>query len=165
MRLLDYVSTEAEKNYFMAVKTDMSKAYDRFEWNSIKAVFERLGFDAIWVSWIWQCISTVSYSFLVNASALGKVILHRRIRQGDPLSPYTFILCGEVLSGLCFRTQNGGDLMGVRVVRKCPRLSHLLFPDDTIFFIKADSTNSAALSSILRQYELASGQVINTSKS
>ncbi|XP_013699656.2 uncharacterized protein LOC125596828 [Brassica napus] len=149
----------------MAVKTDMSKAYDRLEWSFIKAVFERLGFSAIWVNWIMQCISTVSYSFLINDTAREMVVPDRGIRQGDPLSPYIFILCGEVLSGLCCRAQNSGDLTRIRVARRCPRLTHLLFADDTMFFIKATTSNASTLHAILHQYELASGQLINTDKS
>ena len=164
--VLHYLKTsEAQINCFMAVKTDMSKAYDRLEWSFIKAVFERLGFSAIWVNWIMQCISTVSYSFLINDTAREMVVPDRGIRQGDPLSPYIFILCGEVLSGLCCRAQNSGDLTGIRVARHCPRLTHLLFADDTMFFIKATTSNASTLHAILQQYELASGQLINLDKS
>ncbi|WZZ24791.1 hypothetical protein YC2023_008192 [Brassica napus] len=149
----------------MAVKTNMSKAYDRLEWSFIRAVFERLGFDEVWVNWIMQCVSTVSYSFLINDSALESVKPDRGIRQGDPLSPYIFILCGEVLSGLCHKAQLRGDITGISVARHSPRISHLLFADDTMFFLKVNAANSTALHSILHDYELASGQLINTNKS
>lgn len=63
----------AKKRCFMAVKTDMSKAYDRLEWEFIRLVLERLGFHHKWTSWIMQCISTVTYSFLLNGAAQGSV--------------------------------------------------------------------------------------------
>ena len=62
-----------------------------------------------------QCIETVIYSFLVNDSAHGTVTPQRGIRQGDPLSPYIFIICGEVLLGLCRAGQWSGELTGVKI--------------------------------------------------
>lgn len=93
--------SNATKYCLMAGKTDMSKAYDRLEWNFIKEVLQWFGFHSIWINWIMQSVTTVSYSFLINGSPRGKVVPSRGIRQGDPLSSYMFILCGEVLSGLC----------------------------------------------------------------
>ncbi|XP_048590909.1 uncharacterized protein LOC125575828 [Brassica napus] len=112
-----------------------------------------------------QCVSTVTYSFLINGSPRGRVTPSRGIRQGDPLSPYIFILCSEVLSGLCNKAQEEGTLKGVRVARGCPRLNHLLFADDTMFFLRASKENGEALCRLLKRYEEASGQSINTEKS
>ena len=149
----------------MGVKTNMSKACDRLEWDFIKLVFQRLGFHPKWINWIMQCVSTVTYSFLINGSPRGRVTPSRGIRQGDPLSPYIFILCSEVLSGLCNKAQEEGTLKGVRVARGCPRLNHLLFADDTMFFLRASKENGEALCRLLKRYEEASGQSINTGKS
>ncbi|KAG7541952.1 Endonuclease/exonuclease/phosphatase superfamily [Arabidopsis thaliana x Arabidopsis arenosa] len=163
---LHYLHTsKAKKKCYMAVKTDMSKAYDRIEWEFIRMVMERLGFSHIWISWIMQCISTVSYSYLLNGEAQGLVIPQRGIRQGDPLSPFIFILCSEVLSGLCHRAEAIGTLTGIKLGKKSPRISHLLFADDTMFFCKAESKDVATLLSILQKYESASGQMINPQKS
>lgn len=155
----------ATKHCTMAVKTDISKAYDRLEWSFIRAVLERMGFHPTWIGWMMQCISTVSYSVLLNNEATGQIHPQRGIRQGDPLSPYIFILCAEVLSGLCKKEQEIGNLPGVRVARNCPKINHLLFADDTMFFTKSDVKSCEALLEILRLYGVASGQVINSSKS
>ena len=112
-----------------------------------------------------QCVKSVSYSFLVNDSAHGRLIPSRGIRQGDPLSPYIFILCGEVLSGLCRRAQRSGHMSGLRVAIPAPRLNHLLFADDTMFFLDTDEDSCFALLEILQQYKVSSGQLINASKS
>ncbi|XP_013624886.1 PREDICTED: uncharacterized protein LOC106331086 [Brassica oleracea var. oleracea] len=149
----------------MAVKTDISKAYDRLEWSFIKRVLERMGFCEVWISWVMQCITTVSYSFLVDSTAVGTVTPQRGIRQGDPLSPYIFILCGEVLSGLCKKAQQEGTLAGIRVSNHSPRINHLLFADDTMFFTKSNPLCCATLLQILQDYEYASGQKINSAKS
>ena len=99
---LHYLKTSsAQINVSVAVKTDMSKAYDRIEWNFIEEVFQRLGFHDTFTNWVMQYVVTMSYSFLLNDSVYGTISPHRGIRQGDPISPYIFILCGEVISGLC----------------------------------------------------------------
>jgi len=126
---LHYLRTsEAKKYCSMAVKTDMSKAYDRMEWGFVRAVLLQLGFDQQWVSWVMSCIESVSYTFLVNGSPQGAVKPSRGIRQGDPLSSYIFILCTEVLSTLCDKALLDGTLSGVRVSRASPAINHLLFP-------------------------------------
>lgn len=79
--VLQFLKTsKAKKNCTMAVKTDMSKAYDRIEWEFIYQVLTRLGFHSIWVNWIMQCVTTVSYSYLVNDSVYGNVQPSRGIR-------------------------------------------------------------------------------------
>ena len=112
-----------------------------------------------------QCVSTVSYSYLINDSVHGSVTPQRGIRQGDPLSPYLFILCGQVLSDLCQKAEKECTLQGIRVARGSPRVNHLLFADDTMFFCQTSPASCAALTNILKEYELASGQKINSEKS
>ena len=112
-----------------------------------------------------QYITTVTYSFLINDEVAGKVIPSRGIRQGNPISPYVFILCGEVFSGLCKEDQRDGSMTGIRVATKCLRINHLLFADDTMFFIHTNHQSCIALKDILSEYEKASGQMINANKS
>lgn len=104
-------------------------------------------------------------TLLINGSPRGRISPSRGIRQGDRLSPYIFILCSEVLSGLCNRASEEGSLKGIRVTRACPRVNHLLFADDTMFFIRANKDSCQTLKRILSQYEEASGQSINNLKS
>lgn len=164
--ILHYLRTsQAKKRFSMAVKTDMSKAYDRIEWDFLREVLATLGFHDLWIDWTMECVSSVSYSFLVNGAPQGKVYPSRGLRQGDPLSPYLFILCTEVLSGLCAKAQEDGSLPGVKVGRSCPPINHLLFADDTMFFSRSDPKSCAALSRILDRYAQASGQCINRGKS
>lgn len=164
--ILHYLQqSEAKVRCSMAIKTDMSKAYDRIEWSFLRDVLSRFGFSETWISWLMTCVTSVSYSYLVNGAAQGKVHPSRGIRQGDPLSPYLFILCTEVLSGLCKKAQLRGDVVGVKVARNFPAINHLLFADDSMFFSRTDPRSCLALISVLRQYEEASGQFINLDKS
>lgn len=163
--MLHFLKTsKAEKHCTIVVKTDMSKAYDRIEWRFISNVLERLGFNTTWTQWIMQCISTVSYSYLINDFVNEEARPYRGIRQGDPISPYIFILCSEVLSGLCKKAGREGSLQGVRVARGCPRINHLLFADNTMFFCEASQSSCNTLLSILQVYENASGKMINREK-
>lgn len=164
--VLQYLKTsQAQKHCSMAVKMDMSKAYDRVEWDFIAQVMSRLGFPNKWINWVMQCVSIVSYSFLINDSIYGRVKPHRGIRQGDPISPYLFILCGEVLSGLCRNAEREGALQGIRVARGSPRVNHLLFADDTMMFCESSTECCNSLVQILQKYERVSGQKVNISKS
>lgn len=163
--VLHYLRTStARKHCSMAVKTDMSKAYYRLEWSFLRNVLNQFGFHATWVNWIMECVSSVSYTFLINGSAQGQVIPSRGIRQGDPLSPYLFILCSEVLSGLFRQALDLGKMQGVKVARNAPPLTHILFADDTIFFCKSDPATCKELARILDRYEAVSGQSINLQK-
>lgn len=162
---LHYLKTsEASKRCSMVIKTDMSKAYDHIEWGFLEEVMKRMGFRNIWIGWITECVTSVTYSFLINGAPLGKVRPSRGLRQGDSLSPYLFILCTEVLSGLCKNAQEKGSLLGLQVAQRSPHINHLLFADDTMVFCKTNERNCRVLSSILRKYERSSGQSINLSK-
>ena len=73
----------------------------------IEKVMERMGFHEKLISMIMQCISTVSYSILINGVAYGCIKPTRGIRQGDPLSPYLFLLCAEGFSSMICQPPRG----------------------------------------------------------
>jgi hypothetical protein len=123
----------------MALKLDMSKAYDRVEWKFLERVMQQMGFHPKWVTLMMECISTVSYSILINGAPHGFVKPTRGLRQGDPLSPYLFLLCAEGLHSLIHRAKMTGHLKGVSISRNGPKITHLFFADDSLLFCRAST--------------------------
>lgn len=105
---------------FMAIKTDMSKAYDKVEWDFLEELFVRLDFDRGWIKWIMFYIGSVSFSVLLNGNAYGYIMPTRRIRQGDLLSPFIFILCVEALVHVMNKAEVKKRISGVRQTKICP---------------------------------------------
>ena len=110
------------------------------------------------------CISSVSYSVLINGDPHGNIQPSRGLRQGDPLSPYLFLLCAEGLHSLIKQAEASGDMQGVALCRQGPKITHLFFADDSLLFTRATNTACEKIKLILEQYERASGQQINRDK-
>ena len=90
---------------------------------------------------------------------------HRGLRQGDPLSPYLFLIVAEGFSCLIQRAEELGELKGIRVCRGAPMVSHLLFADDSLILMNADKKNADCLRNLLDRYCQSSGQMLSVNKS
>jgi hypothetical protein len=116
------------KRGLCAVKLDMHKAYDRVEWSFLRDMMIRLGFDQAWVNLIMSCVTSVNYRVWFNSDETEAFVPTRGIRQGDPLSPYLFLICAEGLSSLVAFEEMIGGIQGIKVCKKAPSVSHLLLP-------------------------------------
>ena len=149
---------------FMAMKLDMSKAYDRVEWNFLCRLMAKMGFEDRWIQLIYGYISSISYSILVNGEPHGDIKPTRGLRHGNPLSPYLFLLVSEGLNGLIEQAVGVGDVRGFSLCCNGPQISHLFFADDTLLFCRVELREIQTIQNMLRKYELASGQKINQGK-
>ena len=143
----------------------MSKAYDRVEWGFVEAMMKRMGFGAKIVAVIMRCISTPSFSVVINGRVGGKIAPTRGLRQGCPLSPYLFLICAEGLSALIRGQERLGLWRGFACCSGAPKISHLLFADDSLLFCEASEGNFRAIRGVLEVYERGSGQMVNLEKS
>ncbi|XP_057250731.1 uncharacterized protein LOC130591430 [Beta vulgaris subsp. vulgaris] len=151
---------------WIVVKLNMEKAYDRLEWNYILVTLRKLGFCSQWVEWIKCCISTPSFSVLVNGIPSDRFIPSRGIRQGDPLSPYLFILCSELLARqLSAAIAQNDKPIGVSKGKSGVRIPFLTFADDTMIFARASEVSCSTIKRILDKYCSMSGQLVNFHKS
>ncbi|KAK5833051.1 hypothetical protein PVK06_016862 [Gossypium arboreum] len=110
-------------------------------------------------------MSTISYSAMVNGNVGENFYPTRGLRQGDLVSPFLFLICGEGLSCLMRLAIREGLLKGVKVSRSGPKVSHLLFVDDCILFKEATKRGACVIKEILWEYKNGSGQYVNFEKS
>ncbi|XP_074298841.1 uncharacterized protein LOC141629796 [Silene latifolia] len=164
--VLHYINkTKGGTNCYAVLKLDMSKAFDRVSWHLLMALMRHMGFPIHWRNIVWECISTVSYRILVNGAPSAVIKPSYGLRQGDPISPYLFIICMEVLSRQLARAERMKTLTGIKISRYEPTLSHLFYADDALLCCKATHNSFEALRDLLKDFELVSGQMINLDKS
>jgi hypothetical protein len=143
----------------------MSKAYDRVEWLFLEKMMRKMGFAEDWINRIMLCVTLVSYQVRVNVSLSDVIVPERGLRQGDPLSPYLFLICAEGFSSLLNKAEVEGELEGIRICHSAPSFNHILFADDSLVLIKVNSESARSLQNILQLYEVCSGQTVNYDKS
>ena len=153
------------KTSSLALKLDISKAYDRVEWAFLRGIMLKMGFPTIWIDRVMTCVSSSSFSILINGKPFGMINPSRGLRQGDLLSPYLFLLCAKGFTSLLAKAENDGKIHGVSICRRAPTITHLLFADNSLLFCKASKNEVQVINEVLMGYANASGQCINMEKS
>ena len=141
----------------MALKINLEKAYDKLEWSLVRCMLQRFNFPDILIEIIMSCITTITTSILFNRGSLEPFEPTRGIRQGDPLSPYIFIMCMDFLSQLIQEKCEVGLWKLVKASRSGPSFSHIFFADDLVLFVKATPKNCKVVKEVLDMFCKASG--------
>jgi hypothetical protein len=112
-----------------------------------------MGFPQNITNIIMNCVSTVTFAILINGRCSKSFSPQRGLRQGDPLSPYLFILCADVLSHLITNAKNEKKIKGVKVAHGAPEITHLFFADDSLMFCRANNGEVTHLTNIITTYQ------------
>ncbi|KAA0058104.1 LINE-1 retrotransposable element ORF2 protein [Cucumis melo var. makuwa] len=159
---LDYWKVKKIKGFIL--KLDIEKAFDNLNWDFIDFVLEKKNYPTSWRKWIRGCISNVTYSIEVNGKPQGRIKANRGLRQGDPLSPFLFVIVMDYLSRLLSHLESTGAIKGVCLANDC-NISHILFADDILLFVEDNDNFLNNLRMAISLFEKASGLKINLSKS
>ena len=147
--LIHTISLKKGQAGFMAIKIDLEKTYDKLEWHFLHDMLKLYSFPSHLIKLIMSCVSTPS----------------RGIRQEDPLSPYLFILCMEMLGFLISEKCSANLWDPMKASRNGPVFSHLFFTDDLLLFAKADLKNCCNIRETLDTFCELSGQKVSLAKS
>jgi len=146
------------------MKIDLAKAYDKVSWLYLRLLLTHIGFGNDFIRWIMSCITTVSFSVLINGAASPFFHAERGLRQGCPLSPLLFLLVAEGLSRAILEAKAQGHFKGIQVAPDL-YITHLLFVDDILIFCSGIRGESRILRDILDLFSKATGMDINVGKS
>nr|CCA66235.1 hypothetical protein [Beta vulgaris subsp. vulgaris] len=147
------------------LKIDFHKAFDSVSWAFLDWTLEKMNFPIQWRQWIQTCVTTASSSVLINGSPSPPFKLQKGLRQGDPLSPFLFVLVVETLNLLINKAISLGFWEGVEVSKGGLKLSHLQYADDTLIFCAPRIDYLQNIKKVLILFHLASGLQINFHKS
>lgn len=142
----------------MTIKLDISKAYDKVEWSYLELVMLKMGFSNCWIKLLMLCVTTAFHSIIVTGESKGMIKPSQGICQGDPLSPFLFLLCTEGLHGLIRNAAAQGDIKGYSIGRNSLRLTHILFAENSLLFCRATNLECQKNLGTLETYERCLGQ-------
>lgn len=144
----------------MGVKLDISKAYDKLEWNLMEMMLKKLGYAEAWILKIMKCVTSVSYAVLINGQQGTVISPTRGLHQGDLIFPYFYLLRAEGLSILLNEAERAKKITGVKVAR-CSPVNYVFFADDNMVFCRANTTKWNEIQHLLDIYEEPLGYGIN----
>ncbi|XP_074341936.1 uncharacterized protein LOC141679333 [Apium graveolens] len=145
-----------------ALKLDLHKAFDSIHWSFIIAVLQKMRFPDVMIGWIKACICSTRFSIKLNGVVHGYFKGTKGLRQGDPISPYIFALCMNILSCILNNTPQG---FKYHWRFKELKLTHLFFADDVLFFSHGSRQSVQHIMDSITTFSDWSGLVPSISKS
>ncbi|XP_030441021.2 uncharacterized protein LOC115663116 [Syzygium oleosum] len=147
-----------------AIKVDFQKAYDTVDWSFLEKALMAFKFPVSFTKLVMACVTTAKFSVSINGELHGYFGSSRGIRQGDPLSPYLFILVMEIFSGILKAKTDMPDFHWFWRCKKT-RLSHLFFADDVLLFAEGHLRSVQLINESLLLFSDWSGLKPNKAKS
>ncbi|GJZ55372.1 RNA-directed DNA polymerase, eukaryota [Tanacetum coccineum] len=156
--------SKTKKKQSLIFKVDFEKAYDSVRWDFLDDILKKFGFGEKWCKWIQSCLRSSRGSILINGSPTEEFQFYKGLKQGDPLSPFLFILIMESLHLSFQRVVDNGMFNGIKLSSSLS-ISHLFYADDAVFMGQWCDGNISTLIHVLECFYRASGLRINMSKS
>ncbi|GJY97028.1 RNA-directed DNA polymerase, eukaryota [Tanacetum coccineum] len=153
-----------KKKQTLLFKVDFEKAYDSVRWDFLDDVLGKFGFGDKWRKWIQCCLHSSKGSIIINGSPTDEFQFGRGLKQGDPLSPFLFLLIMESLHISFQRVVDAGMFHGIDV-GGLVNLSHMFYADDAVFIGEWSESNITSLIHVLDCFHKVSGLKINMCKS
>ena len=139
-----------DKKELLLFKVDFEKAYDSVDWGYLDVVMQKMAFPVLWRKWIKECVTTATASILVNNNPTNEFPMQRGLRQGDPLSPFLFLLEVEGLNVMMSSVVENNLFSGYTVgTSNTTVVSHLQFEDVTLLLGTKTWANVRALRAVL----------------
>ena len=109
----------------------------------------KLGFPETWIDWVMVCVTSPLFFVIINGKPFSHITPSRGLRQGDSLLRYLFLLCAEGFTSLLAKSKMEGHIHGVSICRRAPKISHLLFADESLMFCLATQREVMEINKIL----------------
>ncbi|KAJ0548291.1 putative RNA-directed DNA polymerase [Helianthus annuus] len=161
--LISWIKKSKMKAFFL--KIDFEKAYDNVNWNFVISILNQMGYPNLWCKWVLGILKSASSSVLVNGAPTFLFRCEKGMRQGDPLSPFLFLVVMEALSCMFNSARNAQLIKGIATPNNGPVITHLLYADDSIVVGEWSKTEVTNIVRVLRCFFLCSGLKINIEKS
>jgi len=155
-KIVHFMRRSKKKKGYVAFKLDLEKAFDNVIWDFLNSCLHYFGFPDITIKLIMHCVSSSTFSILWNENKLPPFKPSYGLRQGDPLSPYLFILCMEKLSIAINNAVLHGNWEPIHITNRGPKISHLLFADDVLLFTKARNSQFRFINDLFDRFSRAS---------